>query len=57
MKPNEGRLQTAEHILTKILEDMFPDAKFIISKFEETSGYLEIAAKENLRKVNRVIAG
>jgi misacylated tRNA(Ala) deacylase len=53
MKPNEGRLQTAEHILARTLESRLSDAKFIIAKFEENSGYLEIATKEDLRKVNR----
>jgi Ser-tRNA(Ala) deacylase AlaX len=53
MKPNEGRLQTAEHILARTLEHRFSDAKFIISKFEENSGYMEITTKEDLRKVKR----
>jgi misacylated tRNA(Ala) deacylase len=55
MKPNEGRLQTAEHILARTLKHRFSDAKFIISKFEENSGYMEIATKEDLRKVNRAL--
>ena len=55
MKPNEGRLQTAEHILARTLERRFSDAKFIISKFEENSGYMEIVTKEDLRKVNRAL--
>ncbi|MGD0644657.1 MAG: hypothetical protein ABSA75_07110 [Candidatus Bathyarchaeia archaeon] len=55
MKPNEGRLQTAEHILARMLERRFLDAKFIISKFEENSGYMEIVTKEDLRKVNRAL--
>lgn len=53
MEPNEGRLQTAEHILSRTLENMLPDAKFIIAKFKENSGRMEIATKEDLRKVNR----
>jgi Ser-tRNA(Ala) deacylase AlaX len=55
MKPNEGRLQTAEHILARTLERRFSDAKFIIAKFEENSGYMEIATKEDLRKINRAL--
>ncbi|MGA3290049.1 MAG: hypothetical protein ABSD42_07425 [Candidatus Bathyarchaeia archaeon] len=55
MKPNEGRLQTAEHILARTLERKFLDAKFIISKFEENSGYMEIVTKEDLRKVNKAL--
>lgn len=53
MKPIEGRLQTAEHILSRTLESRLSDAKFIIAKFEENSGRMEIATKEDLRKINR----
>jgi len=52
MKPNEGRLQTAEHILARTLENRLSDAKFIIAKFEENSGRMEIATKEDLRKID-----
>ena len=53
MKPNEGRLQTAEHILARTLESRLSDAKFIIAKFEENSGRMEIATKKDLRKIDR----
>ena len=53
MKPNEGILQTAEHVLARMLESRLSDAKFIISKFEENSGRMEIAAKEDLRKIDK----
>ncbi len=53
MKPSEGRLQTAEHILSRTLERRLSDAKFIIAKFEENYGRMEIATKEDLRKINR----
>jgi misacylated tRNA(Ala) deacylase len=52
MKPNEGRLQTAEHILARTLENRFADARFIIAKFGENSGLMEIATKQDLRKIN-----
>ena len=52
MKPNEGRLQTAEHILAKTLECRFADAHFIISKFEEFSGLMEIRSEQDLRKIS-----
>jgi len=52
MNPNEGRLQTAEHILARTIEKRFADARFVISKFEETSGLMEIISKEDLRKIN-----
>jgi len=52
MKPNEGRLQTAEHILARTLENRLANARFIISKFQENSGLMEIVSKEDLRKNN-----
>jgi Ser-tRNA(Ala) deacylase AlaX len=55
MKPNEGRLQTAEHILAKTLESRLSDAKFVIAKFEENSGMMEIVSKEDLRKIDRAV--
>ncbi len=53
MKPNEGRLQTAEHILARTLERRFPDTRFIIAKFKENIGQMEISAKTDLRKADR----
>jgi misacylated tRNA(Ala) deacylase len=52
MNPNEGRLQTAEHILARTLENRFADARFVIAKFGENSGLMEIASKEDLRKID-----
>ena len=54
MKPNKGRLQTAEHILARTLERRFPDTRFIIAKFKENIGQMEISAKTDLRKADRV---
>ena len=53
MHGNEGKLQTAEHILSKTLEDAFPDAKVIIAAFNENSGRLEISSKADLRKTGK----
>jgi misacylated tRNA(Ala) deacylase len=53
MKPNGGRLQTAEHILSRTLENRLSDAKFIIAKFEDNYGRMEIATKEDLRRLNK----
>jgi len=53
MKSNGGRLQTAEHILTRTLESKFQTAKFVISKFTENAGQLEISADTDLRKIDR----
>jgi Ser-tRNA(Ala) deacylase AlaX len=52
MKPNEGRLQTAEHILARTIESNIPDTRFIISKFEESSGKIEVSAKTDMRKID-----
>jgi Ser-tRNA(Ala) deacylase AlaX len=54
MKPNEGRLQTAEHILARTIEHKIPKTRFIISKFQENIGKMEIHAKTDLRKSNPV---
>jgi misacylated tRNA(Ala) deacylase len=55
MKPNKGRLQTAEHILARTVEHKIPNTRFIISKFEENIGKMEISAKTDLRKINRAM--
>jgi len=52
MKPNEGRLQTAEHILAHILENRDVAAKVVIAKFEERAGLLEVSSAEDLRKID-----
>ena len=49
MRPNEGRLQTAEHILAKTLEETFPDTKVIIAQFEEDLGRLEVSTSADPR--------
>jgi Ser-tRNA(Ala) deacylase AlaX len=54
MKPNEGRLQTAEHILAHILEATIYDAKVVIAKFAEDSGLLEISSIQDLRKLDKL---
>jgi len=53
MKPNEGRLQTAEHILARTLERKFQTTKFVISKFAENAGQMEISSETDLRKIDR----
>jgi Ser-tRNA(Ala) deacylase AlaX len=53
MKPNEGRLQTAEHILARTLENKLPTAKFVLSKFTEYVGQMEISSKTDLRKIDQ----
>jgi Ser-tRNA(Ala) deacylase AlaX len=52
MKPNSGPLQTGEHILAKIVETKFSDAKVGIAKFEQESGILEILTQSDLRTID-----
>ena len=52
MKPNEGRLQTAEHILARTIEHNIPGSKFIISTFKENSGKIEVSANTDLREID-----
>ena len=52
MKPNEGRLQTAEHILARTIENAIPETDFIISTFKENSGKIEVTAEIDLRKID-----
>ena len=52
MKPREGRLQTAEHILARTIEKNFLNTKFIISTFKENSGKIEVFVEIDLRKID-----
>ncbi len=52
VKPNEGRLQTGEHILAKVIEDKFPGARVIIVSFEEEKGRLDVSSEKDLREVS-----
>ena len=52
MKPNQGRLQTAEHILARTIESTIPDTELIISTFNENSGKIEVTAEIDLRKID-----
>ena len=52
MNPNQGRLQTAEHILARTLEKNIPHSRFSISTFEENKGKIEIYAEDDLRKID-----
>lgn len=51
MKPIEGRLQSAEHILAKVLENKLHVA-VAIAKFKEDSGTLEVNSVTELRGIN-----
>ncbi len=52
MKPNEGRLQTAEHVLSHILEHREPAARVVIANFQDDSGLLEVSSVEDLRTID-----
>ena len=53
MKPVDGRLQTGEHILSKIIEDEVSDARVVIAKFNEDSGLLEMSTSTDLREMDK----
>jgi misacylated tRNA(Ala) deacylase len=55
MNPNEGRLQTAEHILARTIERRFSDVEFVIAKFEGNNGRMEISSKTDLRKTDQTM--
>lgn len=52
MKPIEGRLQTAEHILAKIIEDKI-ECNVSVCKFKEDYGTLEINSQTDIRKLGK----
>jgi len=52
MKQNNGRLQTGEHILAKIIEDKIDDAKTGFVRFEEEYGVVEFTTKQDLREID-----
>lgn len=53
MRPEDGRLQTAEHILSRILENLYPDARVVIAAFGEDKGRLEITTTADPRKTEK----
>ena len=53
MKPNEGRLQTGEHIFAKILESKISDARVVIAKFDkENIGSVDFSTSTDLRELS-----
>jgi Ser-tRNA(Ala) deacylase AlaX len=52
MQPDQGPLQTGEHILARLIETKFSDAKVGIAKFGPESGILEILTGSDLRTIN-----
>jgi threonyl-tRNA synthetase len=50
MIPNDGPLQTGEHILAKIIEDRIAGARVVIAKFSEDSGSLDVSSETDLRE-------
>ena len=52
MKPNEGRLQTGEHIFARIIQNKIPDAKVVIAKFDkENEGSVDFLTSIDLREL------
>ncbi|HZX44718.1 MAG TPA: hypothetical protein VFF28_03455 [Candidatus Nanoarchaeia archaeon] len=55
MKPNEGRLQTGEHILARVVQNRVPDAKVAISRFDkEDEGSVDIISSTDLRQLQNL---
>lgn len=53
MIPSAGRLQTAEHILARIIQNKIPDAKCIMAKFDKVSeAVAEFATTTNLKIID-----
>ncbi len=52
MRPIEGRLQSAEHILAKTMEGKIDGLTVGISKFNEETGLLEISSKTDPRTLD-----
>jgi Ser-tRNA(Ala) deacylase AlaX len=52
MNPNEGRLQTAEHILNKIVEKMVLGYRMVICRFSADFGVLEVESMDDLTTFN-----
>jgi len=51
MKPNEGRLQTGEHILARIIQTKIKDAKVVIAKFDkENEGSVDFSTSTDLKE-------
>lgn len=53
MRPIEGRLQTGEHILAKIIEDKIQDVRVGVCKFYEDHGILELTSQIDIRQLNQ----
>ncbi|MBW2970865.1 hypothetical protein KY320_01760 [Candidatus Woesearchaeota archaeon] len=52
MKPIEGRLQTGEHILVRILEKK-ADAQIVIAKFYEDYGSVDVSCATDMRQLDK----
>ena len=54
MQPDQGRLQTAEHILNHIVEKMVLGYHMVICRFEPGHGTLEVESDDDLTGFNRL---
>jgi len=53
MKPNEGRLQTGEHILARVIEDTILGVRVVIAKFDkENEGSVDFSSLIDLRELD-----
>jgi Ser-tRNA(Ala) deacylase AlaX len=54
MQPDQGRLQTAEHILNHIVEKMVLGYRMVICRFLPDYGTLEVESDDDLTGFNRL---
>ena len=53
MLPNQGRLQTGEHILARIIQDRVKDARVVIARFDdEDEGSVDFSSQSDLRGID-----
>ena len=52
MEPNEGRLQTGEHLLARIIENKIPGVKVVIARYDKgTGGSVDFSTSTDLREL------
>jgi Ser-tRNA(Ala) deacylase AlaX len=53
MIPNQGRLQTGEHVLAKVIQNRVKDAKVVIARFDqENEGSVDFSTQVDLKELS-----
>jgi misacylated tRNA(Ala) deacylase len=56
MQPNQGRLQTGEHILAKFMESLCPGTKVAIAVFDNPDyARVDFSSPHDLRQIDRTV--